>query len=328
MLFCPSRFMRCRWEIVILPCIGVPVQKDPVLPRSFKTRRPVWAEIKLGRARALMTIARLARTLDSLPFDLWLTASFGFVEGHRGANESLQGLFVDIVAFVEVDGAPRISLEARVEKARRIFQGRALGERHFHDVLVSLAGADQSVVRPHRNASPLPLLDDFGIGLFDQATQPAEHRAPPIAEPLDPRVYQTRRRLALLRSAFRHARFSFLTGMRTGYRACFNMFFRFPRRSLRGFLSNGSSKRLNNGASFVTSLRWAKLNLANIRSAPLVRSIKTWRRSCGFCRRSTNPLAMSRSMSSTALLCRMPRRSARMPMVMSPPGVPLIASSA
>src|SRR5262249_37409616 len=69
---------------------------------------------QLGRARALVTIARLARTLDSLPFDLWLTASFGFVEGHRGANESFQGLFVDLVAFVEVDGAPRISLEARV----------------------------------------------------------------------------------------------------------------------------------------------------------------------------------------------------------------------
>ena len=101
------------------------------------------------------------------------------------------------------------------------------------------------------------------------------------------------------------------------------------RRSLfRGLLSKGASSPISNGASFLTSLRWAKLSLAKIRSARLVRSIRTSRRSLGFCRRSTKLFLMSRSISSTALLCRMPRRSAKMPMVTCPPGVPLMASSA
>jgi len=41
--------------------------------------------------------------------------------------------------------------------AKSAFAGRPFGEGHLHDVLVSLAGADQSAVPPHRNA-PLLLL--------------------------------------------------------------------------------------------------------------------------------------------------------------------------
>src|SRR5262245_29300468 len=89
------------------------------------------------------------------------------VQGHGGANESLQRPLVYLLALVEVDGAPCVPVKAGVEESRRILQSRSLGEGHLHDVLVSLACADQSVVRPHRNPSPLPLLDDFGIGFLD-----------------------------------------------------------------------------------------------------------------------------------------------------------------
>src|SRR3954466_6403579 len=34
----------------------------------------------------------------------------GFVQGHRGADEGLQRLLVDLVAFVEIDGAPGLPL--------------------------------------------------------------------------------------------------------------------------------------------------------------------------------------------------------------------------
>src|SRR5262245_41080198 len=122
----------------------------------------------------------------------------GFVQGHGGANERLQRLLVYLLALMEVDGTPCVPLETRVEEARRILQGRPLGEGHLHDVLVGLAGADQSVVRPHRNPSPLPLLDAVGIGFLDQGAEPAEHLAPPVAELLDPRVYQLRGRHAFL----------------------------------------------------------------------------------------------------------------------------------
>src|SRR5207245_8268776 len=109
----------------------------------------------------------------------------GLVQGHGGANESLQRLLVYLLALVEVDGTPCVAVKTGVEEARRILESRPFGEGHLHDVLVSLAGAYQSVVRPHRNPSPLPLLDDFGIGILDQGTEPAARVPPPVASPLD-----------------------------------------------------------------------------------------------------------------------------------------------
>src|SRR6516162_5250223 len=66
-------------------------------------------------------------------------------------------------------------------------------------------GADDSGVRPHRNPSPLPLLDHFRVGLLDESAQPSECLAPPILQLLDPRIDQLRGRLfsfAFLRAAF------------------------------------------------------------------------------------------------------------------------------
>ena len=66
---------------------------------------------------------------------------------------------------MEIDGTPRVPVKPGVGEARGILQSRPFGEGRLQDV-VSLARADQSVVRPHRNPSPLPLLDDFRLG-FD-----------------------------------------------------------------------------------------------------------------------------------------------------------------
>src|SRR6516225_11839035 len=141
-----------------------------------------------------------------------LALGSGLVEGHGGANEGLQRLLVYLLALVEVDGTPCVPLKTGVEEARRILQSRPFGEGHLHDVLVGLACADQSVVRPHWNASPLPLLDDFGIGFLDQGTEPAEHHAAPVAELLDSRVYQLRSRLGVWRPTLLHERLLLLLG--------------------------------------------------------------------------------------------------------------------
>ena len=45
------------------------------------------------------------------------------IERHCGADEILQGRFVDLFAFVDVDGAPDISVEAGVEQMGRGFCG-------------------------------------------------------------------------------------------------------------------------------------------------------------------------------------------------------------
>src|SRR5262249_23877116 len=135
---------------------------------------------------------------------LCLAFRLGFVQSHGGPNEGLQRLLVYLLALVQVDGAPRVALETGVEEARGILQRRSLGKGHLHDALVSLARADDSVVVPHRDSSPLPLLDHIRVGHPDQGAEPAERLAAPVAELLDPRVDQLRRSLALLRRAFLH----------------------------------------------------------------------------------------------------------------------------
>src|SRR3979490_3102844 len=94
------------------------------------------------------------------------------VQRHGGANERLQRLFINLVALMEIDGTPGVAFEAGVEEARRVLQRGALGEGHLHGILVRLTGADDAGVRPHRNASPLPLLDHFGVGLPDENSDP------------------------------------------------------------------------------------------------------------------------------------------------------------
>src|SRR5438309_6132859 len=120
------------------------------------------------------------------------------VQRHGRADERLQGRRVDLLALVDVDGSSRVPIEAGVEEAGGVLQGGALGERHLHDVLVCLAGADDPVVRPDRGPHPLPLLEAIGLCLLDQSADPAERLAAPVLEPGDSIADQLRRRLAFL----------------------------------------------------------------------------------------------------------------------------------
>src|ERR1700675_728359 len=97
---------------------------------------------------------------------------------------------------MEIDGAPGVAFEAGVEEACRVLQRGALGEGHLHGILVRFTGADDSGVRPHRNPSPLPLLDHFGVGLLDETSDPSERLAAPITQLLDSRIYQLRGRVS------------------------------------------------------------------------------------------------------------------------------------
>src|SRR5262249_20345774 len=128
----------------------------------------------------------------------------GSVQGNGGANQSLESLRVNLVAFVKIDGAPGVAFQDRVEKARRVIQRRALGEGHLHRVLVGIRGADQPIVRPRGTPSPLPLIDDLGVGLLDESAEPGERLTSPVAQLLDPGVYQFRRGPGSVRSALLH----------------------------------------------------------------------------------------------------------------------------
>src|ERR1700687_218671 len=106
---------------------------------------------------------------------------------------------------MDIDRASDIAFKAGVEQSCRVLERRALGERQLHDALVRLAGADQSIVIPTRNASPLPFLDHRRDSLLDESANTGERLAPPVAQFLDPRVDQPRRRFALGRCARFHS---------------------------------------------------------------------------------------------------------------------------
>src|SRR5205809_7808776 len=68
------------------------------------------------------------------------------VEGDRLANERLEGWLVNFFSFVNVDRAPYVSVETRVEETGRVLQRRAFGEGKRHDLLVGFASAEYAVV--------------------------------------------------------------------------------------------------------------------------------------------------------------------------------------
>src|SRR3954463_7653206 len=72
--------------------------------------------------------------------------AFGRVQGHGGTDQRLERRRVDLLAFLEIDGAPGVALEAGIEEALGIVQRRALRESHLHHGLVGLAGADDAVM--------------------------------------------------------------------------------------------------------------------------------------------------------------------------------------
>ena len=69
---------------------------------------PLWEEIWPGPAMKL--VGPLAARSPGLRLALALE-----IERHCSADEILQGRLIDLVAFVDVDGAPRIPVEAGVE---------------------------------------------------------------------------------------------------------------------------------------------------------------------------------------------------------------------
>jgi hypothetical protein len=75
-------------------------------------------EDELKRIGAPSAAAFVATFADVLDVRLGgLASGFGLVQGHGGANERLQRLFVYLLALMEVDGAPCVPVEAGVEEA-------------------------------------------------------------------------------------------------------------------------------------------------------------------------------------------------------------------
>jgi hypothetical protein len=95
---------------------------------------------------------------------------------------------------------------SRLELKRRgrIVERGPFREGHLHDAFVRFPGAEDAVVRPHRDAAPLPLLDHLGVRLPDDLANAGKHVAAPVAELPDPSVDEARRRGFVAGCAFAH----------------------------------------------------------------------------------------------------------------------------
>src|SRR5258706_8551551 len=109
------------------------------------------------------------------------------VFGHCCLHKRLERTRVDLRAFRNVDRPSRTTFQAGIENVRWIRDAGATGERELHGLRVLLAGADDSVVRPDRNALhrirgllPFPLLDHLGVGFEDQRPHAGKRLLTPI----------------------------------------------------------------------------------------------------------------------------------------------------
>src|SRR5271163_1293775 len=69
---------------------------------------------------------------------------------HRGADQFLEGCFVDRLPFAQVDRPPRVPFQAGIEELLRVFDRGAASEGELHDLLVRFPSADDAVMRPDR----------------------------------------------------------------------------------------------------------------------------------------------------------------------------------
>jgi hypothetical protein len=100
-------------------------------------------------------------------------------------DETLQRRRINLVAFVDIDGTPLIACKAGIEELAGIGKARALGESHFHLVLVRVGYRNEPIVRPARAAHPFPFFDDLGVSVMNYFAKSGKHFAAPVRKACD-----------------------------------------------------------------------------------------------------------------------------------------------
>jgi len=147
-----------------------------------------------------------------------LTPRLLHIHRHRRTNEHLDRRLVDLIALVNIDGAPRVA--GLVSRAQRSAQRCAAdpGPRYFTARQTSasrklrLAGADDAAVRPHRHAThvirglaPFHLFDRVRVGRGDESADAGDGDGAPGGKGVGAGVDRPRGSVSssLLRSALR-----------------------------------------------------------------------------------------------------------------------------
>src|SRR5262245_21533450 len=93
---------------------------------SVRGRR-IHASSTTDRTSAAMAPRGAGSRVAAPVLRLLLTRSLQ-IDCHSLADEIFQRGFIDGLSFVDIDGAPDVPLQARVEETRRVFERRSLGE--------------------------------------------------------------------------------------------------------------------------------------------------------------------------------------------------------
>src|SRR5260370_14602451 len=143
---------------------------------------PLWEEIWPGPAMKLVgpLAARSPGVRLGLRFILALE-----IERHCSADEIFQGRRIDLVAFVDVDGAPDIPVEAGVKQTCSVLQRSSLGKCHLDDVLVRFSRADDAAMGPDGSPHPLPLFGDLRVCFVYDSAHFRERLPAPVPKFLD-----------------------------------------------------------------------------------------------------------------------------------------------
>ena len=133
-------------------------------------------------------MSRCGVKLGDWLFARWFGLGFGLVfqvEGDGGKDKFFQGGPVDLVGFMDVNGAADVAIEAGVEEAGRVFERCSFGEGQLDDTIVGLAGADDAAMGEDGSSAPLQLFDDLGVGVVDELADLGECRSAPVAKRFD-----------------------------------------------------------------------------------------------------------------------------------------------
>src|SRR5277367_3239197 len=125
----------------------------------------------------------------------WLPLSAHYGVGrHRGADELLEGSFVDLLPFAEVDRTPHVPFQAGIEELLRVCKGGSASEGELYNLLIRFPCADDALMRPDGGSPPFPLLQDVGVGIVDELTEMSEGLPAPVPKFLDLLVDECRGR--------------------------------------------------------------------------------------------------------------------------------------
>src|SRR5262245_51571468 len=81
----------------------------------------------------------------------WPCLSAGCIEGDRGTDERLERTRFDLLPLMDVNRAPYVPVEARVEELGRVLQRSPLGEGQLHDRLVRLRSEERRVGKERKS---------------------------------------------------------------------------------------------------------------------------------------------------------------------------------